>query len=58
MHLFKNFPQFVLIHTVKDLSTVSETVVDVFSEIPLLFLRIYSLLINIDLRINSTVTYS
>ena len=31
-HLFKNFPQFVLIHTVKGFSIVSEAEVDVFLE--------------------------
>ena len=29
-HLFKNFPQFVVIHTVKGFSTVNEAEVDVF----------------------------
>ena len=29
-YLFKNFPQFVLIHTVKSFSIVNETEVDVF----------------------------
>ena len=29
-HLFKNFPQFVVIHTVKDFSLVDEAEVDVF----------------------------
>ena len=29
-HLFKNFPQFVVIYTVKGFSIVSETEVDVF----------------------------
>ena len=29
-HLFMNFPQFVVIHTVKDFSIVSQTEVDVF----------------------------
>ena len=29
-HLFKNFPQFVVIHTVKDFSLVNEAEVDVF----------------------------
>ena len=33
-HLFKNFPQFVVIHTVKGFSLVSEAVVDVFLEFP------------------------
>ena len=36
-HLFKDFPQFVVIHTVKDFSIVSETEVEV-SGTPLLFL--------------------
>ena len=29
-HLFKNFPQSVVIHTVKDFSVVNEAEVDVF----------------------------
>ena len=29
-HLFKNFPQFVVIHTVKGFSIVNEAEVDVF----------------------------
>ena len=33
-HLFKNFPQFVVIHTVKSLSIVNEAEVDVFLEFP------------------------
>ena len=37
-HLIKNIPQFVVIHTVKGFSVVSEAEVNVFSEIPLLFL--------------------
>ena len=36
-HLFKNFPQFVLIHTVKGFSIVNEKEVDVFSGTLLLF---------------------
>ena len=36
-HLLKNFPQFVVIHTVKDFSTVNEAEV-YFFKIPLLFL--------------------
>ena len=32
-HLFKNFPQIVVIHTVKGFSIVDETVVDVFLEL-------------------------
>ena len=31
-HLFKNFPQFVVIHTIQDFSIVNETQVDVFLE--------------------------
>ena len=31
-HLLKNFPQFVVIHTVKDFRVVSEAEVDVFLE--------------------------
>ena len=33
-HLFKSFPQFVMIHTVKGISVVNETEVDVFLEFP------------------------
>ena len=36
--LFKNFPQFVVIHTVKGFGIVNEAEVDIFSEIPLLSL--------------------
>ena len=32
-HLFKNFPQIVVIHIVKGFSIVDETVVDVFLEL-------------------------
>ena len=31
-HLFKNFPQFIVIHTVRDFSIVSEAEVDIFLE--------------------------
>ena len=37
-YLFKSFPQFVMIHTVKAFSVVNETDVDVFSGIPLVSL--------------------
>ena len=37
LHLLNNFPQFVVIHTVKDFSAVNEAEVDVFSGILLLF---------------------
>ena len=36
-HLFKNFPQFVVIHTVKGFSIVNETQVGVFWEFPCFF---------------------
>ena len=36
-HLFKNFPQFAAIHTVKGFSVVSEAEVDVSLELPCLF---------------------
>ena len=36
-HLFKNFPQFVVIHIVKGFSIVNEAEVDVFLEFPYLF---------------------
>ena len=36
-HLFKNFPQFVVIHRAKDLSIVNEAEVNVFLEFPCFF---------------------
>ena len=36
-HLFKNFPQFVVIHTVKDFSVVNEAEVNVFLAFPCFF---------------------
>jgi len=36
-YLFKSFPQFVMIHTVKGFSIVDETEVDVFMGISLAF---------------------
>ena len=33
-HLFKNFPQFVVIHTVKGFGIVNKAEVDVFLEFP------------------------
>ena len=36
-HLFKNFPQFVVIHTVKGFSVVNEAEIDVLLEFPCLF---------------------
>ena len=37
-HLLKNFPQFVVIHTIKGFGVVSEAEVDVFSGTLLLYL--------------------
>ena len=36
-HLFKNFPHFVVFHTVKGFGVVSETEVDVFLELSCIF---------------------
>ena len=36
-HLFKNFPQFVVIHTVKGFSLVNKAEVDVFLELSCFF---------------------
>jgi len=36
-HLFQNFPQFIVIHTVKGFSLVNEAEVDVFLEFPCFF---------------------
>ena len=36
-YLFKNFPQFVVIHTVKDFGIVSKAEVDVFMELSYFF---------------------
>ena len=36
-HLFQNFPQFAVIHTVKDFSVVNEAEVDVFLELSCFF---------------------
>ena len=36
-HLFKNFPQFVVMHTVKGFNIVSEAEVDVFLEFSYFF---------------------
>ena len=33
-HLFKNFPQFIMIHTVRGFLVVNEAEVDVFLEFP------------------------
>ena len=36
-HLFKNFPQFVVIHTVKGFRVVNETEINVFMELSYFF---------------------
>ena len=36
-HLFKSFPQFVVIHKVKDFSVVNEAEIDIFLEFPCFF---------------------
>ena len=36
-HFFQNFPQFILIHTVKGLGIVNKAKVDVFLELPCFF---------------------
>ena len=36
-HLFKNFPQFVVVHTVKDFGVVNKAEVDVFLELSCFF---------------------
>ena len=36
-HLFKNFPQFVVIHTVKGFGIVSKAEIDVFLELSCFF---------------------
>ena len=36
-HVFKNFPEFVLIHTVKGFGTVNKAEVDVFLELSCFF---------------------
>ena len=33
-HLFKNFPRFIVIHSVKDFSVVNEAEIDVFLKFP------------------------
>ena len=36
-HLFQNFPQFIVIHTIKGLGIVSKAEIDVFLELPCFF---------------------
>ena len=42
-HLFQNFPQFIVIHTVKSFGVVSEDEVNVFLEISYIFFFVYPL---------------
>ena len=43
-HLFKNFPQFIVIHTVKGFGIVNKAKVDVFLKLYLAFLMIQQML--------------
>ena len=36
-HLFQNFPQFIVVHTVKDFSIVNKAEIDVFLELSCFF---------------------
>ena len=36
-HLFQNFPQFIVIHTVKDFGTVNKAEIDIFLELSCFF---------------------
>ena len=36
-HLFQNFPQFIVIHTVKGFGVVNKAEIDVFLELPCFF---------------------
>ena len=36
-HLFQNFPQFIVIHTVKDFGVINKAEVDVFLELSCIF---------------------
>ena len=36
-HLFKNFPQFLVIHTIKDFGIVNKTEIDAFLELSCFF---------------------
>ena len=43
-HLFQNFPQFIVIHTIKGFGLVNKAEVDVFLELFLLFLMTQQML--------------
>ena len=53
-HIFKNFPQFVVIHTVKGFSLVSEAKVDVFLEFSCFFYDS----VDVDNLISGSSTFS
>ena len=53
-HLFKNFPQFVVIHTVKNFNVVSEAEIDVFLE----FICFFYDLINVSQLISGSSAFS
>ena len=38
-HLFQNFPQFIVIHTVKGFGIVNEAEIDVFLELSYLYIK-------------------
>ena len=57
-HLFKNFPQFFVIHTVKGFSVVNEADIDVFLELSCLFydpMDVSNLIINHSFTIGTFV---
>ena len=41
-HLFKNFSQFVVIHTIKDFSIVYDTEIDIFLELSCFSVIVYN----------------
>ena len=53
-HLFQDFPQYVVTHTVKDFSVVNETEEDAFVEFPCFF---YDSM-NVDNLISGSSTFS
>ena len=53
-HLLKNFPQFVVIHTVKNFNVVSEAEIDVFLE----FICFFYDLINVSQLISGSSAFS
>ena len=53
-HLLKNFPQFVMIHTVKGFSVVNEAKVDVFLEFSCFFYDP----VDVDTLISSSSAFS